>query len=141
MSDLQAAAAVVVGAWEVNAPAAPFPWHVMTFTPFGTMSQSNPHAGNQDESDSAGHGVWEQVATEEDGVVIRGKFVEYKADHQNGAYIGKGMVVFSFTVTGDTFAGDSQAYRYDATGQLTRGPLASPISGQRITLDSLPKPE
>jgi len=50
--------APIVGVWEVIAKDAPFPRHMFTFTPFGAMMQTNPPAGNQDESDSNGHGVW-----------------------------------------------------------------------------------
>lgn len=124
----------IAGVWEVYAPAAPFPWHMMTFTPYGTMSQSNPHEGNQDESDSTGHGVWQADTGSKD--IIAGKFVEFKADRQSGCYIGKGEITFTITVKGDYFEGTANAYRYDADGKLLKGPLSSPLSGKRVKLSN-----
>ncbi|HSX33749.1 MAG TPA: PLP-dependent aminotransferase family protein [Candidatus Saccharimonadales bacterium] len=130
---MEQSAASIVGVWEVHAPDAPFPWHVMTFTPEGTMTQSNPHEGNRDDSDSSGHGVWQVVASAPGQETIAGKFVEFKADRSTGAYIGKGEIQFHITVEGDEFTGTSAAYRYNAAGKLTRGPLSSPVHGKRIT--------
>jgi len=128
----------VVGVWEVNAPDAPFAWHVMTFTPYGTMSQSNPHAGNPDESDSSGHGVWEERRGPDGNTRIVGKFVEFKADHKTGQYIGKGEIWFDFMVDGDNLSGTSAAYKYNAEGECIKGPLASPIHGTRIVFTAPP---
>lgn len=126
----------LVGVWEVHAPEAPFPRHMMTFTPYGTMSQSNPHEGNKDESDSMGQGVW-RADVQADGLHVRGKFVEYKADRETGMYIGKGVISFRFTVSGDRFAGICAATRYDADGILVRSLPASLIEGTRVTLDDV----
>jgi predicted secreted protein len=125
----------VVGVWEVRAPHAPFQWHMMTFTPYGTMSQSNPHEGNRDESDSSGQGVWQLEKTPDGKDQIVGKFVEFKADRTTGKYIGKGVISFTFTVNGDSFEGTTDAYRYNAEGKIIKGPLVSPITGTRVTLD------
>ncbi len=128
----------VVGVWEVNAPDAPFAWHVMTFTPFGTMSQSNPHAGNPGESDSSGHGIWEERRGADGKDRVIGKFVEFKADHKTGGYIGKGVIWFDLTVDGDNLSGTSEAYRYNAEGECIRGPLGSPIHGRRVVFTAPP---
>ncbi len=129
MSDVD----IIVGVWEVHAPDAPFPWHVMTFTSDGVMQQSNPHEGNQAESDSSGHGVWHVTEFSDELVHIAGKFVEFKADRKAGTYIGKGEIYFKFAVHGDHFDGTSEAYRYDASGKCIRGPLTSPVHGTRVT--------
>jgi hypothetical protein len=105
---------------------------MMTFTPYGTMTQTNPPAGNQDESDSNGHGLW-QLGTDKKTII--GKFVEFKADHATGEFTGKGVIQFKLTVDGDRFSGMSHAYRYDKNHKLIRGPLASPISGTRTVLN------
>lgn len=127
----------IIGVWEVFAPAAPFPWHVMTFTPFGTMSQSNPHEGNRDESDSSGHGVWEIRRTSDNQEQIVGKFVEFKADRVSGHYIGKAEIHFTCIIKNDHFTGTSDAYRYDDTGKLVGGPFSSPITGTKVRLDTI----
>jgi hypothetical protein len=125
----------------MNAPDAPFPWHMVTFTKDGFMFQSNPHEGNRDESDSSGQGLWERVRVgpasqekENAGRHIRAKFVEIKADRATGEHIGKGVIELQITVQGDRFTGDSQAYRFDASGKLVRGPLRSSVAGTRVTL-------
>jgi hypothetical protein len=126
----------IVGVWEVYAPEAPFQWHMMTFTPFGTMSQSNPHEGNRDESDSSGHGIWEvhRVASESEEII--GKFVEFKANRTSGHYIGKAEIHFTCIINDGHFKGTSDAYRYDENGKLVGGPFSSPISGTKVQLDT-----
>lgn len=125
----------IIGVWEVFAPDAPFPWHVMTFTPFGTMSQSNPPEGNRDESDSSGHGVWEVRHTPDHKEQIVGKFVEFKADRASGRYIGKAEIHFTCIIKDDHFVGTSDAYRYDDKDNLTGGPFSSPITGTKVRLN------
>src|SRR5262245_32995982 len=93
----------MVGVWEVHAPDAPFPWHVMTFTPFGTFMQSNPHEGNRDESDSSGHGVWRVDRGSDEKTVVVGKFVEFKADRTRGSFLGKGVIQLKLVVEGNEF--------------------------------------
>jgi hypothetical protein len=127
--------APIVGVWEVNAKDAPFPWHMFTFTPFGTMMQTNPPAGNQDESDSNGHGVWRGKYLEDGRYVVAGKFVEMKADLTAGKFIGKGEIHFSMVVSGDTFSGDGYLIRFDADGQKSGGPFPTPVSGTRLVAD------
>lgn len=124
----------IIGVWEVYAPDAPFPWHMMTFTPFGTMSQSNPPEGNREQSDSNGHGIWEIRQTPGGGEEVVGKFVEFKADRASGTYLGKAEIHFTFIINTDYFEGTSNAYRYDEKGELTSGPLSSPISGTKVRL-------
>lgn len=118
----------IVGVWEVNAPDAPFAWHVMTFTPFGTMLQSNPPAGNISESDSAGHGIWREVSEN----TYEAKFLEFKASHETGEFLGKGVISLRLKVTGDMIKGVSEARSYDASGKLISGPHGSPISGKKL---------
>lgn len=124
----------IVGVWEVHAPDAPFPWHMMTFTPYHTMGQSNPHEGNSHESDSTGHGIWERAVAQDGTQIVLGKFVEYKASRQDGSYIGKGVILFQCTVHGDVFTGTTVAYQYDAAGRHTRCPLTSALCGTRLCL-------
>lgn len=127
----------IVGAWEVNAPGAPFPWHVMTFTADGTMSQSNPPAGNRDESDSSGHGVWAtRVEAADPGAcsVVDAEFVEFKARRGTGEYLGRGVVVLELNVAEGRFTGVAEAYRYDVAGTLVAGPLPTSVTGRRIVL-------
>ncbi len=121
----------IVGVWEVNAADAPFAWHMMTFTPHGTMLQSNPPAGNQSESDSAGQGIW-RLHKKDD---VEAMFVEFKADTKTGAFIGKGVITLQIKVNGNTFTGVSQAFRYNSDGVRVAGPLASPVSGTRVTFN------
>lgn len=124
----------IIGVWEVYAPDAPFPWHMMTFTPFGTMSQSNPPEGNREHSDSAGHGVWEVHQTPEGSETIVGKFVEFKASRTSGNYTGKAEIHFTILVNNNRFEGTSDAYQYNENGERTGGPFSSPISGKKVHL-------
>jgi len=125
-------AEAIVGVWEVEAPEAPFAWHMMTFTPFGTMLQSNPHEGNRGESDSIGQGVWQPSKLPGEQASVVGKFVEIKADRRTGAHIGKGVIEFKLAVSKDSFSGMVYAYRYDALGELVGGPYTTPVRGIRV---------
>lgn len=60
-----------MGAWLVQDPNAPFPYHMYVFNADGTMQQANPDAGDVHGSDSDGKGIW--VAS---GTRIKGKWVE-----------------------------------------------------------------
>lgn len=138
--------ASIVGVWEVHAPDAPFPWHMMTFTPYGTVLQSNPHEGNRAESDSAGHGVWQTVADHDDRgdpsvgdqSRIAAQFVEFKADRRSGRPLGKGVVRLTCVVDGDHFEGTADAYVYDPDGTLISGPQSTTLAGRRVRLGRLP---
>lgn len=125
----------IVGVWEVEAKDAPFQWHVMTFTPYGTVIQSNPHEGNKQESDSNGHGIWEVYRKSAKKHLIIGKFIEFKADRVTGSYIGKGVIEFSINVTINEFSGSAYAYFYNSKNELMKGPLISPMHGNRVLLD------
>ncbi|HEX2241988.1 MAG TPA: hypothetical protein VHK27_01780, partial [Gammaproteobacteria bacterium] len=48
----------IVGAWFVEAPDAPFAYHMFLFSADGTMHQANPDAGNSVTSDGDGKGIW-----------------------------------------------------------------------------------
>lgn len=124
----------IVGVWEVYAPGAPFPWHVMTFTRDGTVIQSNPHEGNRGESDSGGHGVW-LAGRGRRASEILGKFVEFKADRETGKPRGKGVVVFACLVQGDSFTGTATAYNYGIDDQLMKDPAITPMCGTRVVID------
>jgi hypothetical protein len=121
--------ASIVGAWIVKYDKAPFPYHMQVFNADGTMQQANPDAGNPNESDSDGMGVW--VA---EGKRIRGKWVEIRADRATHAYIGRGEISFEATLSGNTFAGTAKAMIYDPAGKLVAGPIDTPVSGERVTL-------
>ena len=117
----------VVGAWFVNAPDAPFAYHMFTFHADGTMSQANPDAGNPGTSDSDGMGVWKRSA----GTIV-GKFVEVTADRATHKMATQGEISFQFVVKGDSFTGVAEAHFYDVDGKHVRGPLPTGLSGNRV---------
>ena len=120
----------VVGVWVVRAPEAPFPDHVFTFHADGTMVQANPEAGNPASSDSVGMGVWRA-----DGDVVRGRFVEVRADRASGRPGGTGVVAFEVRVTGDAFTGRAEATFRDPEGGAS-GPHPTALAGTRFGLDA-----
>lgn len=117
----------VVGSWYVHAPDAPFAFHMFSFHGDGTMSQANPDAGNAITSDSDGLGVWYR-----NGGTVAGKFTEVTADRGSRAFVARGEISFTLTVTGDRLAGSAVAHFYGADGSHIRGPLATAISGTRV---------
>lgn len=119
----------VVGAWFVNAPDAPFAYHMFTFHADGTMSQANPDAGNPDTSDSDGMGVWKRSA----GAIV-GKFVEVTADRSTHKMATQGEISFTLTVKGDSFTGVAEAHFFDTEGKHVRGPLPTGLSGSRVKI-------
>jgi hypothetical protein len=119
----------VVGAWFVTAPDAPFSYHMFTFYADGTMGQANPDAGDQNTSDSDGAGIWKRK-----GDTIQGKFVEATADRKTGAFATRGEISFQFMVHGDQFKGTADANFFDLQGKHLRGPLPTPLTGQRVKL-------
>lgn len=120
--------AQVVGVWQVEAPEAPFPHHMFTFHADGTMLQSNPDGGNASSSDSSGMGIWRP-----EGERIRGKFMEVNVDRQTRAFLGKAVIQFDLSIEGDRFEGKAEAFFYGPTGALLRGPLSTPLKGERFT--------
>jgi hypothetical protein len=119
----------IVGVWFVHAPDAPFAYHMFAFNADGNMEQANPDAGNPFTSDSDGKGIWVK-----DGNKIEGKFVEVTADRTTHQFASRGEISFELEVDGDTFAGTASANFYDLDNNLIRGPLTTPITGQRVTL-------
>lgn len=119
----------VVGAWFVHAPDAPFAYHMFAFNSDGNMEQANPDAGNPFTSDSDGKGIWVKQ-----GQTITGKFVEVTADRTTHQFASRGEISFELEVDGDTFEGTASANFYDLDNNLIRGPLTTPISGQRVQL-------
>ncbi|MQY30121.1 hypothetical protein [Nocardia aurantia] len=117
----------IVGVWEVTAPDAPFPHHVMTFHADGTMAQSNPDLGNRGTSDSGGMGIWRA-----DGGEIAGKFVEYTVDRAEPSIVRRGVVEFRMVVAADEFRGDAAA----TFARLPDGPVTEPartsLYGRRL---------
>ncbi|MBY5827909.1 hypothetical protein [Rhizobium leguminosarum] len=127
---------MVIGAWEIYAEDAPFPWHVMSFLPSGIVLQSNPHEGNREQSDSSGHGVWQLFESSGQRVILVAKIIEIKADRQTGLYLGKGILRLQFMVDDDTISGTAAAYSYGADNRLIDGPKFTPIEGRRIALSA-----
>lgn len=89
---------LVVGAWLVQDPNAPFPYHMYVFNADGTMQQANPDAGDPHGSDSDGKGVW--VAN---GERIKGKWVEVIADRTTHQFSGRLEISYEIMVCGDTY--------------------------------------
>lgn len=119
----------IIGTWVVKAPDAPFTHHMFVFNADGNMQQANPDAGNPDNSDSDGKGIWVR-----EGDVIRGKFVEVTADRKTAKFVSRGEISFEITVDGDRFTGEASARFYDDNDQLLRGPFPTPLAGARVTL-------
>jgi hypothetical protein len=119
-----------VGAWFVQDPGAPFPYHMYVFNADGTMQQANPDAGDPNSSDSDGKGIW--IAA---GDRIKGKWVEVIADRASHKFTGRAEISYDIKVSADIFAGTVTARSFDANGTLTEGP-SSPtlLQGKRVTL-------
>ncbi len=117
----------IVGAWFVQIPEAPFPYHMLLFNADGTMLQSNPDAGDPHTSDSNGVGVW--VA--EDNRIV-GKFVEVTADRTTRAFASRGEIAFEIDVTGDAINGAGSARFYDVNGAPKGDPVPFTLSGVRV---------
>src|SRR5215469_15616397 len=75
----------IAGTWFVKDSAAPFPYQMYVFHADGTMSQSNPDAGDSKASDSEGQGVWVS-----EGGKFKGKWIEITADRATHKYTGRG---------------------------------------------------
>ena len=118
---------LIVGAWFVKIPEAPFQYHMFVFNSDGTMQQANPDAGDPSTSDSNGMGVWVP-----EGERIKGKFVEVTADRTTRQFVSRGEISFSIKVTGNAFDGTASATFYDSEGRRLRGPLPATLDGQRV---------
>ncbi|MBL0372626.1 hypothetical protein JJB09_11360 [Rhizobium sp. KVB221] len=119
----------VVGTWFVKAPDAPFTHHMFVFNADGTMQQANPDAGNPDNSDSDGKGIWAR----KDGKIL-GKFVEVTADRKTAKFVSWGEITYEIDVAGDALTGTATARFYDENNKLLRGPFPTPLDGKRVTL-------
>lgn len=119
----------IVGTWVVKAVDAPFTHHMFVFNGDGTMQQANPDAGNADNSDSDGKGIW----IEKNGKVI-GKFVEVTADRNTHKFVSRGEISYEIDLAGDAFTGTASANFYDGDDKLLRGPFPTPLEGKRVTL-------
>ena len=119
--------ALIIGAWFVKIPEAPFHYHMFVFNSDGTMLQSNPDSGDPNTSDSNGMGVWAP-----DGEKIKGKFVEITADRTTHQFISRGEISFLIKVNGNAFSGAASAIFYDAEGRQLRSPIAATLTGQRV---------
>ena len=117
----------IVGTWVVKAPQAPFPLHLFVFHSDGTVEQSNPDAGDPGTSDSNAMGAWLAA-----GERIKGKIVEVTADRATRAFASRGEISFSLRVDGNAFSGTASARFYDAEGKQVRGPLETPLTGERV---------
>lgn len=103
----------IVGAWLVNDPNAPFPYHMYVFNADGTMQQANPDAGDPRTSDSDGKGMW--IA---DGSHVNGRWVEVLADRVSHQYAGRLEIAFRLAVAGDRFTGTETVSSFDEHGTL-----------------------
>lgn len=119
----------IIGTWLVKAPDAPFTHHMFVFNADGTMQQANPDAGNPDNSDSDGKGIWQR-----EGDQIIGKFVEVTADRKTAKFVSWGEISFVINVVDNGFTGTATANFYDEHDQLLRGPFPTPLVGRRIVL-------
>ncbi len=119
----------IIGTWLVKAPDAPFTHHMFVFNADGTMQQANPDAGNPDNSDSDGKGIWQR-----EGDQIIGKFVEVTADRKTAKFVSWGEIAFVISVADNGFTGTATANFYDENDQLLRGPFPTPLVGKRIVL-------
>jgi hypothetical protein len=120
----------IVGAWLVNDPNAPFPFHMYVFNADGTMQQANPDAGDSHASDSDGKGVWAA-----DGNRIKGKWVEVIADRTSHKFTGRLEVTFHLTVKDDKFTGTETVSTYDEHGNPAQTlDTRAEIEGRRVKL-------
>jgi hypothetical protein len=119
----------IVGAWFVEAAAAPFQYHMFVFNSDGTMQQANPDAGDANTSDSDGKGVWVV-----DGDHIKGKFVEVTADRVTHQFVGRGEISYEIRVDAKGFTGTAVARFYDLNDRLMRSPISTSLVGKRVTL-------
>jgi len=120
----------IVGAWLVEDPNAPFPYHMYVFNADGTMQQANPDAGDPHGSDSDGKGIW--IAN---GERIKGKWVEVIADRTTHQFSGRLEISYEITVSGDTYTATEVVRSYDAAGNLAASPATpSQLAGKRVTL-------
>jgi hypothetical protein len=120
----------IVGAWIVQDPNAPFPYHMYVFNADGTMQQANPDAGDSHASDSDGKGIWIS-----NGEKIKGKWVEVTADRATHQFAGRLEISYEITVSGDTYTATEIVRSYDAAGNLTASPATpAKLVGKRVTL-------
>lgn len=124
-----AAKDAIVGTWFVKAADAPFTHHMFVFNADGTMQQANPDAGNPDNSDSDGKGIW----IRKDGKIL-GKFVEVTADRKTAKFVSRGEISYEIDVSGDDLTGTASAKFFDENDKLLRGPFPTPLAGKRVTL-------
>jgi len=119
---------VIVGAWIVRAPEAPFPLHMFVFHSDRTVQQSNPDAGDPNTSDSNLMGAWLP-----DGDGFKGKLVEITADRTTHQFVSRGEISFALKVSGNAFSGTASAVFYDANGQQLGGSLRTRLEGERVS--------
>jgi hypothetical protein len=120
----------IVGAWIVQDPNAPFPYHMYVFNADGTMQQANPDAGDSHASDSDGKGIWVT-----DGEQIKGKWVEVIADRATHQFAGRLEVSYEITVSGDTYTATETVRSYDAADHLAPSPATpAKLVGRRVLL-------
>ena len=119
--------AIIVGAWIVRIPDAPFPLHMFVFHSDGTVEQSNPDAGDPNTSDSNLMGTWLAA-----GDVFKGKVIEITADRTTHQFVSRGEISFALKVSGNAFSGTARAVFYDVNGQQVKGPLRATLHGERV---------
>ena len=94
----------IVGAWYVNIPAAPYPYHLFIFHADGTVIQSNPDSGDARYSDSNLVGAWSNQ-----GGHVTAKLVENLADRVTHKYVGRTELTLSLEVEGNSLRGTGTA--------------------------------
>ena len=69
-----------------------------------------------------------------DGSTVKRKFVETTADRTTHQFVARSEISFVITVNGDSFTGTASANFFDVNGNHIRGPLNTPLEGQRVAL-------
>ena len=116
----------IVGAWYVNIPAAPYPYHLFIFHADGTVIQSNPDSGNAHYSDSNLVGAW---SSQKDR--FKAKLIETSADRDSHRYVGRTELILSIEVEGNSLRGTGTASSFQV-GRPNGTPLPFDLSGSRI---------
>jgi len=98
------------------------------FNADGTLQQSDPDAGDSQNSDSDGKGVWAA-----EGSHVRGKWIEIMADRATHKFTGRGECIFDISVAGDRLSGHAKMTLLDREGHTT-AVVSTALVGERIAL-------
>ena len=122
---------VVVGAWRVHAPDAPFAWHLCAFHADGIAMQTNPQRPDSTYIDSTGLGHWRRVASGE----VYAQFSEVRALRSDGSYAGTSEIVMKFRLDAFRFTGRADTVWVDADGRRSVGPETA-LVGEKLGRNS-----